>query len=348
MRTVRSLLPATAAVVLTLTACTQGAAAPAAETSAEPAEEVPTALEVMAPVIEEARNTPVRGDVWNLRTDSAEAWGVGPEDDRYGVYDIYHAETWSWVDEYDLGTGRSEGGEEWGLHARRTDATTWKLLNEDAWAAWERDGSPVRWEPGPEGERPDIPTQEEGFGELSGPHPGGWDFGLGTVDHQGLQEASPDPEDLEEMLFPASEPMPDDPAEQGPDGIRHPSTTGSGYGSEEARRFSYVSRSLHLPFPPEVRAGMYTLLAGLPGVRPLEAVRDVSGRSAVGVAYTLDPTDIGTVEHRVLFDPATGRLLSQEHVVVEPAASAADWCEPGDVVKYTLYEFSMWIDGPPL
>ncbi|CAL9541799.1 hypothetical protein SUDANB121_04272 [Nocardiopsis dassonvillei] len=347
MHPVRSLLPAAAAVILTLTACTQGAAAPAAETPAEAAEAVGPAMEVMAPVIEAAGIQFVKGDVWYLRTISGEAWGVGPEDDRYGVYNAYHAEDWSWVGEYDTGTGRS-GGEEWGLSARRTNATTWKPVNEDAWAAWERDGSPVRWEYGPEGARNDIPTQEEGFGEMSGPHPGGWDFGLGTVDHQGLQEASPDPGDLEEMLFPASEPMPDEPAEQDPSGIRHPSTTGSGHESEEARRFSYVSRSLHLPFPPEVRAGMYTLLAGLPGVRPLDAVRDVSGREAVGVAYTFDPTDIGTVEHRVLFDPNTGRLLSQEQVVVEPSASEADWCRPGDVVKYTLYEISEWIDGPPL
>ena len=71
-------------------------------------------------------------------------------------------------------------------------------------------------------------------------------------------------------------------------------------------------------------------------------------RPAAGVAHTLDPTDIGTVEHRVLFGPGTGRLLSQEQAVVEPSASVADWCDPEGVVKYTLYEFSVWIDGPPL
>ncbi|MDE3721045.1 CU044_5270 family protein [Nocardiopsis sp. N85] len=301
--------------------------------------------EVMAPVIEAARSRPVDGDVWHQRLTWAQAWGVGPEDDRYGVYRVYRTEEWSWTGEYDIDTNDFEG-EESGLSAQRTNETTWALVDEDHRAAWERDGSPEYWPHDSETGRVEIPTQEED-GEITGPQPGGWGFGLGTVEHPDLRSLPSDPELLEEMLFSVPETEAENSAHQDHLDNEYAVMAENGYADEGARRFSYVSGALSLPYPPEVRAGMYTVLAGLPGVRALGGVTDLSGRDAVGVAYTLSPTARGTFEERILFDSETGGLLSLEQVVVEPAESESDWSEPGDVVGYTLYEEMGWTDDPP-
>ncbi|MFL1379970.1 hypothetical protein [Nocardiopsis protaetiae] len=343
MRHFRPLLPATAALLLAVTACTQDTAPPAAD----PAEAADgPAMAVMAPVIEAARAQPVDGGVWHQERTWGEAWGVGPEDGRYGVYRVYRTEEWSWTGAYDIHTGEFEG-EEAGLSAQRTNETTWELVDERHRAAWERDGSPEYWPYDPVTERVEIPTREEG-GEISGPQPGGWNLGAATVDHPGLQELPPDPSRLEEALFPDAETGAVDTAYQDHLVTEHGWTPESGEPDEDTLRFLYVGTGLSLPFPPEVRAGVYTVLAGLPGVRPIEEATDVSGRAAVGVAYTLPPTAAGTVEQRLLFDPETGHLLSREAVVTEPSEAEADWSEPGDVVEYTLYGTPAWIEEPPL
>lgn len=348
MHPIRTLVPVTAALVLAVTACGQNAAPPAAETSGEAAEAGTPALEAMAPVIEAARDRPVDGDVWYQRITWAEAWGVGPGDDRYGVYSVYRTEEWSWQGEYDIATGEFEG-EAAGLSAKRTNETAWALVDEARRDAWERDGSPGYWPYDPRTERTEIPTREEELnGEITGPWAGGWDLGLGSVTHPDLGELPTDPAELEELMFSVPEGEAENPAYQEALDTEYELLAERGYADEEARHFSYVAETLAVPFPPEVRAGMYTLLAGLPGVRPVEEATDVSGRAAVGVAYTLAPTARGTFEQRLLFDPVTGDLLSDERVVVEPAESEADWSEPGHVVEYTLYETSDWIAEPPL
>ncbi|MFE6304014.1 CU044_5270 family protein [Nocardiopsis sp. NPDC057823] len=301
---------------------------PATEPSGEATEADAPAWDAMAPVIEAVRNQPVEGEVWYQRTTGGRALAVGPEDDRYGVYDIRSNEQWSWMGELPVERGGSPGEEE-SLNALRYGFGGWALVDDRHRAAWERDGSPESWTNDQTGDGP-VPyaSASNVEGELIGPGGATWSLGGGQQEHRDLQELSPSPEALREMIL----------AHDDPDA---PS-------SEEDRLFSEIGHNLAIPLPPETMAGMYTVLAGLSGLRPLGEVTDLAGREAVGVAYTpADPGDFGTVEYRLLFDPVTGLLLSREQVVVEPAASAADWCEPGDVVDYTIYE-TAWIAEPPL
>ncbi|MGW2458075.1 CU044_5270 family protein [Streptomyces sp. NPDC001761] len=78
-----------------------------------------------------------------------------------------------------------------------------------------------------------------------------------------------------------------------------------------------------MPVKPAVRAAAYRLMAGLPGVRVLGHVTDALGREGVGV----EPPDtyrtpLGTTRQRLVFDPATGSMLSDEYLLVEPSARA--------------------------
>lgn len=299
---------------------------PATDPSGEATEGEAPAMEVMGPIIEAARNQPVEGDVWYQQITWAEAWAVGPQDDRYGVYHIRSNEEWSWMGELPLERGGSPDKEE-SLDARRWGPAAWALVDERHRAAWERDGSPVSWSHEETRNGP-LPYVSDAEGELLGPGRISWSVGGGLYGHQELRELASSPEEVRDMLLAYRDP--EAPA------------------NEEDRLFSLIRHNLVGPLPPDLTAGMYTVLAGLSGLRPLGEVTDRSDREAVGVAYApADPTDFGTVEHRLLFDPETGRLLSQEQVLIEPSASVADWCEPGDMVDYVLYE-TAWIDEPPL
>ncbi|WP_232831929.1 CU044_5270 family protein [Nocardiopsis sp. FIRDI 009] len=279
------------------------------------------ATEVMAPLAEAVRSQPVDGAVWYQHHVSADAWGVGPEGDRYGVYSI--TEVQSWVDT------------ETGQATHELMSADWSLVAERGREAWKRDGSPTRWPR--EEERWEIPRGDE---EEEGPFTPGtvsYFFGDTRMSAQDLQGLPSDPERLREMLRPESEERlnEEDAAEAGFVVVPDPSV-------------ETVRVNLGRPLPPEVRAGVYEILAELPGVRAAEGVaEDVSGRPAVGVAYDVEGLLDGRYEERLLFDPGTGLLLSSERVVVEVPEWAADWAEPGDVVAYTLYETTEWNDAWP-
>ncbi|MCK9870637.1 CU044_5270 family protein [Nocardiopsis dassonvillei] len=284
------------------------------------------AMEVMGPVIEAARDREgADGPVWHQRYTWGTAWGVGPDDDRYGVYRVYEEERWMNLER--------------NLSTNEITSTDWSLVDEDDRPAWERDGSPTFWAHDPETGRPEIPTAEEDDGpaDATGTSYG---FGYGFLNPQELRELPSDPGRLEEILW--AEPYGEDVSEEVRAWLPE-----EGYHSEAEQRLSLLVSTLDLPLPPEVRAGVYEVLAGMPGVRAAGVTEDMSGRAAVGVAYDLGDAERGRYEERVLFDPGTGLPLSVERVVVEPAASEADWSEPGDVVRYRLYEATGWTDEWP-
>ncbi|MEW2288558.1 CU044_5270 family protein [Streptomyces sp. NPDC047841] len=78
-----------------------------------------------------------------------------------------------------------------------------------------------------------------------------------------------------------------------------------------------------MPVKPAVRAAAYRVMADLPGVRVVGRVTDTLGREGVGI----EPPDtyqtpLGTTRQRLVFDPATGAMLSDQYLLVKPSARA--------------------------
>lgn len=71
--------------------------------------------------------------------------------------------------------------------------------------------------------------------------------------------------------------------------------------------------------PPELRAALYKVAAGIPGVELVGSVRDRTDRQGVAVAKT---TDFWGLKQRLvlIFDPRTSALLAEERVLLEPAS----------------------------
>jgi hypothetical protein len=99
------------------------------------------------------------------------------------------------------------------------------------------------------------------------------------------------------------------------------------------------------PVKPGVRAAMYRLLAGSPGIRPLGSVTDPLGRRGDGVARRVRADDT-VLDEWLVIDPATGRLLAQESVLVKPGKVWAGRT-PGTVVSYDALVSYGWTDKVP-
>ncbi|WP_150251998.1 CU044_5270 family protein [Nocardiopsis deserti] len=278
-------------------------------TSSEEPGGAPGVMEVMGPVIEAARSQEADGGTWYVRTVRGSSRSAGSGEERYGVYGLQTWETWTSMEQ--------------GATTDRVVSTDWSLVRQEDRNAWERDGRPTYWPPDHETQSGEVPPDISDLGPSDEDHPVAYALGTEVLTFEELQDLSPDPEELSGLLL---------------------------YASEEAtvsENVDSIAHMLEYPFPPEVRAGVYTVLARLPGARPLEGVTDVSGRPAVGLAYDAGSGESGAYEYRLLLDPETGALLSYEVVVIEPAASDTAWLRPADVVGYRLHESMGWTDDRP-
>ncbi|MET7695599.1 CU044_5270 family protein [Streptomyces sp. NPDC005483] len=78
-----------------------------------------------------------------------------------------------------------------------------------------------------------------------------------------------------------------------------------------------------MPVKPAVRAAAYRVMAELPGVRVVRHVTDPLGREGVGVEFpNTYRTAAGTTRQRLVIDPATGAMLCDQDLLVEPSAGA--------------------------
>lgn len=101
--------------------------------------------------------------------------------------------------------------------------------------------------------------------------------------------------------------------------------------------FSPISQFLFLPTSRGLRAALFRVLAGLPGVQLLGRQRDRLGRSGIAVAVTL-PGGPDRVREELLFDPATSNLLQTQMVELPTRARSASGgpsMPAGTVVDYT-------------
>lgn len=102
--------------------------------------------------------------------------------------------------------------------------------------------------------------------------------------------------------------------------------------SGQARTFGAVGFLLGESFaPPALRAALYEVASGLPGVQLLGRVADPVGREGVGVAYT-DRRHGERLE--LIFDPTSSTLLGERWVVTSPRRSGIA-VPPGTAVGYT-------------
>ncbi|WP_338704259.1 CU044_5270 family protein (plasmid) [Streptomyces sp. Q6] len=99
-----------------------------------------------------------------------------------------------------------------------------------------------------------------------------------------------------------------------------------------------------MPVKPGVRAAAYRLMAALPGVRVVGHVTDPLGREGVAVAFPgTYRTPLGTTQERLVIDPATGDMLSDELLLVEPSARAkAAGLKAGTAVNYQATSKMGW------
>ncbi|MEU9388269.1 CU044_5270 family protein, partial [Streptomyces sp. NPDC048279] len=94
----------------------------------------------------------------------------------------------------------------------------------------------------------------------------------------------------------------------------------SGRGSWMLRQ---AGNLITMPVKPGVRAAAYRVMAGLPGVRVVGHVTDPLGREGVGVEFPdAYPTPLGTTRERLVVDPSTGSMLSDQTLLLEPSARA--------------------------
>jgi hypothetical protein len=109
---------------------------------------------------------------------------------------------------------------------------------------------------------------------------------------------------------------------------------------DPAGLFAPIAQFLLLPTSPQLRAALFGVLAGLPGVQLLGHQRDRLGRSGIAVAVTHGRPD--RVREELLFDPATSNLRQIQAVLLHsssppatPGAPHPATLAPGTVLEYT-------------
>jgi hypothetical protein len=116
-----------------------------------------------------------------------------------------------------------------------------------------------------------------------------------------------------------------------------------GGATDNGATYHFAGTFLQSGAPPNVRAALYRLIAGLPGVEWLGPMADRLGRPGIGVGYTGDG-----IRDVLIFDPATSAVLEREGVAVaylSPAVTREPAIWPGEVVNYTVYATSAVVNS---
>jgi hypothetical protein len=95
------------------------------------------------------------------------------------------------------------------------------------------------------------------------------------------------------------------------------------------------------PYPPKVRAQVFRMLAGIPGVRTMDEDHDPLGRPAVGLALTEQTENYGTLEWQVFLSPTSDLMMATQAVVVK-AGRDNPGLPPGTVQYAELVKSADW------
>jgi hypothetical protein len=102
------------------------------------------------------------------------------------------------------------------------------------------------------------------------------------------------------------------------------------------------------PVTPQARAAAFRMLAALPGVKLVGTVHDADGRKGTAVAMNeIDPADKpDQVQLRLVIDPADGRALAYENVVLGANIIYPD-LPAGSIASTTTVRTAGWTEKSP-
>jgi len=140
---------------------------------------------------------------------------------------------------------------------------------------------------------------------------------------------------LDGDVYPRAADLPTDPAALRQFIVRHFED-----GKEEVgATFHFAGTFLQSGAPPEIRAALFRMIQGLPGIESLGPMTDRLGRHGIGVGFT----EYG-VRDVLIFDPATSAVLEREGIAADPAQIAVPPGNPefsaGELINYTVYKAS--------
>ncbi|MFG3437110.1 CU044_5270 family protein [Nonomuraea sp. NPDC047897] len=101
-----------------------------------------------------------------------------------------------------------------------------------------------------------------------------------------------------------------------------------------------------MPVTSQVRGAAFRMLAELDSVEVIQNVTDGEGRRGTAVAVEERVTGSAVLQHRLIFDEATGQALGDQNVVVKPGGLQAG-LEPGTVFNSTAVLEAGWTDAKP-
>ena len=266
---------------------------------------------------------------------------VGPAGNRYTVLEVVDRQYWAATNPRDGSPDMSQA-----LYVR--------LASPADEAAWRRDGSPRVWKSTGQEAALATPTgTSEGWllplsaarGKLTamtaayGSQP--FNVGSKALSLRQLRALPADPARLKTLLSAGWSPA-------------------WGLGSATSYLFQTVPAVLEMPVTPAVRAALYRLLAGLPGVRSLGTVTDVAGQQGVAVAHTEKYTGCGrqigltstettsgamfswcTVQQILIIGPGDGMPLAEElrYTQLPPGQH---WSAPDGLFSYEVFGTPYW------
>jgi hypothetical protein len=294
-----------------------------------------TVLLAAARRVARAAPPPATGRYWVTPAVVGNFLKVGPAGDRYMIVEEVGTQQWAAMSPRDFSPSIEQ-------------ALSVQLASPADQRAWRRDGSPAKW--------PEV-SQETGLALPQGMASTGYmepvsagrgkpttlDASLGSQPFQvgnkalslsQLRALPADPARLKALIM---------------------SAWSRGQESTDFFLFQAVPAVLEMPVTPAVRSALYRMLAGLPGVRSLGTVRDVSGRRGAGVAVTGHYSDCGgerytfsscVVQESLIIDRGTGLPLAEELRYVK-VPSGQTWSGPDGLFSYEIFAGSHWTNVPP-
>lgn len=265
---------------------------------------------------------------------------LGPKDDPYQFLETVNRAWWAARSPHDVTADMSQ---EVSLRAA-TPADE---------AAWQKDGSPTVWSyMGQSDDIADPTAPDEAMGLPLRTGPGSWiALGAGT----GTQQFQVGGEDLS---YSQLQQLPADPAKLKKiivDGGLPPN------GNPVQYLLWTVPSVIEMPVTPAVRAALYEVLAGLPGVESLGTVTDVGGQQGTAISYTAGYTDCGMQPGTSTGDSYLfGSCTIQQIIVIGsdgmPMAeelrytrlpAGADWTVPDGLFSYEIFQTPYWTNQYP-